>query len=370
MKKIFLFILVGCLFSNCKKKSKSFDDYIEVDKLSTVKSLNPNSNFSAKINSEGAIFGNLDYLSQNTRFYSNDNFGSTKQQSEYIENNTKNSLGNILYDDGNNSFLTLDGNQRLPMSAIYQSTDHGFSYSKYMMLYSVNFLSGTYPCFLNKDLAFYINTERCATCTNYSLVVHKIVNGQDITISTTSMNNSIPATVCCDFLNENIGWVIIQYGTYAYNILKTIDGGLTWSVPIPISSTLFSLTNGNSNSKIKVLNDHSLILVSGDKKSCYISHDSGLSWTFINTSIFADFQFCNESIGYAITYEKGYNYRGYLYKTTDSGSSWNRVSNKLIYTYKLYFLNENIGLITAPGIVQKTSDGGNTFELLTYPNLP
>ncbi len=374
MKKIFIYFSVCVLFLSCKKDPKSFNDYIKFDKLSVVKTPYQLSSgyYIAKINYENAIFGNTDVNQIGERFYTSDNFSTTLINKEVLSNSSIINYTNI-YDDGNTSFLFI--NNHTSLSYVYKSNDHGFEFSNYVTITQPYSDDACAPSFINSNIGFYAMNVYCSSCSHNAIELHKIENQQDVIVSTTPIiidPNFRVKTV--HFFNENIGWIIMQENNAngSYSIRKTIDGGLTWSASGGLSSNVYISLNKN----IRALNDH--VLVSKNNNSIYISNNSGQTWKFIDMyelnfkGQVVDLQFLNEDICYAATTSEvqapnKYSF-GYLYKSIDGGDSWAKVSSQYIYGGRLYFLNENVGLVTASsGIIQKTTDGGKTFELLMYP---
>jgi photosystem II stability/assembly factor-like uncharacterized protein len=104
--------------------------------------------------------------------------------------------------------------------------------------------------------------------------------------------------------------------------------------------------------------------------------DWEFSKTTYNFSINSrDLFFLNSEIGFVV----GYN--GDLYKTTDSGEIWTKKnSGTILHLFSVYFLNENVGFASSESmncldadcnkgcLLLKTSDGGETWSKIFFPN--
>jgi photosystem II stability/assembly factor-like uncharacterized protein len=137
-----------------------------------------------------------------------------------------------------------------------------------------------------------------------------------------------------DFINENIGLVGGENGT----LLRTSDGGMTWT---PVDS----------------LTDKNIVSIS------FINNDVGY---FAATDI---------------AIRSPYSGTNYVFKTVDSGLSWNRLDDfsssepiehsGLGWTgrfTKVSFVNENVGYVAGyEGLFYKTIDGGLSWQYHPYP---
>lgn len=105
----------------------------------------------------------------------------------------------------------------------------------------------------------------------------------------------------------------------------------------------------------------------------FVTHDAGKTWKDISTNLYNNYsssakwtvgcvQFLSSTIGYC-SGEDG------VYKTTDGGSSWNKVNAISNANGEIHFVDEQNGYIAADkgsfNSLQKTTDGGSTFTSTT-----
>ncbi|MEG0925864.1 T9SS type A sorting domain-containing protein [Chryseobacterium sp.] len=112
------------------------------------------------------------------------------------------------------------------------------------------------------------------------------------------------------FVDNNVGFLLTSE-----KMMKTIDGGLTWSA--------ISIPGGVSNVRDIIFGNSSRIYVGS-----YCSVDLGNTW-FVNnnwTGSFKDFEIFDDGTGYGV-------HDGDIFKTTDYGVSWQKIwETKLYYS--------------------------------------
>jgi photosystem II stability/assembly factor-like uncharacterized protein len=205
-----------------------------------------------------------------------------------------------------------------------------------------------------------------------------------------------------NFLNNQVGFIVGMHGI----ILKTTDGGLNWlnllsnvslgwqmSVDFPINSQtgyiagmgqyyriLKTINGGNTwtqqtiNSsaglrKIKFLDNETGYVV-GDNGVVFKTTDGGQNWNYLYTGfnqLLFDVEFPVNSITGFVSGELGR-----LIKTTDGGSTWNSIGsfNKDIMAM-CFPLDNLVGYVaTSYGRIYKTTDGGLTWETKYDGNSP
>jgi photosystem II stability/assembly factor-like uncharacterized protein len=136
-------------------------------------------------------------------------------------------------------------------------------------------------------------------------------------------------------------------------MLKTIDGGTSWSV----------LKTGTTNRIISVYFSDPLKGCALMEKGVLKTSDGGKSWTSIAITTSLDlrsFCFTDGLTGFAVGdgYLSGLNH-GTIYKTTNGGSSWAPVCETNHGFWSVYFFDSSNGYAMGVGqSMSKTSDGG------------
>jgi len=156
------------------------------------------------------------------------------------------------------------------------------------------------------------------------------------------------------FLNEQIGWTIVESKLLEYYLYKTTDGGEYWAFQRSFKDTAFTcLKFFDENNGYALLGNNFLLKTT----------DSGNNWssTQLDTNIYYyNLLFINENIGWTVGRNKENLYS--TYKTTDGGKTW-LPKLKSSYLSGLSFLNENIGWVKANNdTIFKTTDGGGNWE--------
>jgi photosystem II stability/assembly factor-like uncharacterized protein len=161
-------------------------------------------------------------------------------------------------------------------------------------------------------------------------------------------------SVC--FVNDNIGYSVGNFGT----VLKTIDGGLNWTI---LNSNTTKKLNG-----VYFINDSYGFAV-GDSGIIIKTTDSGANWTTSISGVFDNLYsvFFTDSLTGSTCGKNGI-----ILKTTDGGIQWNIiVSNVNGYLFSIDFPSNSIGYIVGgdqnqnDGLVLKSIDGGDSWILLT-----
>ena len=147
------------------------------------------------------------------------------------------------------------------------------------------------------------------------------------------------------FINENIGWMMGDYGT----ILKTNDGGKNWTF-------LDSKTNNMIYSFQFISQDtgwacayEGIILKTIDGGENWIRQDSGRAW-FLNSICFVD-----KNKGWAVDASSQ------LFQTTNGGEYWTIQNFSGQYLNSIFFLNKDLGWICGSNRIFKTSDSGQSW---------
>lgn len=202
------------------------------------------------------------------------------------------------------------------------------------------------------------------------------------------------------FIDEKSG-----YAAGNGNVFRTGDGGMTWDMQtitdLPIYDIFF-------------LDDHTGFLIGGLPyclgPACKVpgsivfgTTDAGENWTKLDIpyswSELKDLTFLNEKVGFATglglhlkTVDGGVSWQefslpykgvmnkvlftsenngyigglfGNIYMTSNQGESWTKSDNKSDgHIYDMFFLDQKVGFAAGQKEMVKTTDGGNTWELI------
>jgi photosystem II stability/assembly factor-like uncharacterized protein len=155
------------------------------------------------------------------------------------------------------------------------------------------------------------------------------------------------------FVNENTGFVAGE-GNGAGTILKTNDGGMSWSSIYDGDRPVRGIHFIDENVGYAILYSSVIKTING-----------GMEWTetsLSNEGILLDIFFVNQDVGYVC------GFMGDFYKTTDGGETWIKLptpfSNSLIC---MYFVDENTGYMCGDGCTFfQTDNGGINWTSLDY----
>ncbi|MCB0727481.1 MAG: T9SS type A sorting domain-containing protein [Ignavibacteriae bacterium] len=153
------------------------------------------------------------------------------------------------------------------------------------------------------------------------------------------------------FIDVNTGWAVGDKGT----ILKTINGGLNWSV---------QNSNVEVNLKNLIVFSENLSYVVGEYGVILKTTNGGNQWKLNLLSgnpVLLGITFNNNLTGWVCGSTTSDN--GCIYKTTDGGLNWtlnytSSITNKIT---KLIFWNENNGWAGGRGSYFQTTNGGNNW---------
>jgi len=169
------------------------------------------------------------------------------------------------------------------------------------------------------------------------------------------------------FLNKTLGYAVGNDLSVGARIIRTSDGGLTWSFCDPgAGDMLLSLCN-SPDGVIFAVGTKGWIIKSTDFGDTWISQNSGTEESL--ESVF----FVNKETGFISLNNFGYKECFYL-KTTDGGTTWVRTATGTnVWIRCFYFLDENIGFAVGDsdvheGAIIKTIDGGQTWKKLESGN--
>jgi photosystem II stability/assembly factor-like uncharacterized protein len=170
------------------------------------------------------------------------------------------------------------------------------------------------------------------------------------------------------FVNDTVGFFGGRYGTYYF---QTQNNGETWS-QVEISP---AIENFEINSILFITKEIGFIagVVSNPGSYDYFilkTTDGGITWSVVNTDYYIEVSrlyFFNDEIGYAVGPRIMYDNK--ILRTLDCGATWQECT--MPYTYwilnDLCFSDEGIGFcVGAYGQVIKSNDWGENWERTNY----
>lgn len=202
--------------------------------------------------------------------------------------------------------------------------------------------------FINPDTGFIVGDN--------GLIMKTINSGEDWEIM---INPSLAnfKTIC--FIDSNTGWVGGYDDYYDGIIMKTTDGGNTWDVVS--SGTYFVIES-------ICFTDQSTGYAT-DQDNVIKSTDGGLSWTTVLTPGWMLGFFSIDCLNADTVIAVGMN--GNIQRTSDGGANWNLTSTVTINDlFEVYMFDSNHGYSVGElGTVLKTTDGGHTWQLMSSGNV-
>ncbi len=155
------------------------------------------------------------------------------------------------------------------------------------------------------------------------------------------------------------------FDNHSIGVLKTTDEGATWQT----TGLTFEAKNGESVNALAVLPSSDNTIFCASSNGFYISVDAGDSWTQTSDVEFIDFEFAPSQT----TVMYGATRRGTIYKSTNTGESWDLIFNTGIPNRvelavsadapeRVYALSSN----TAQGLhgIYRSDDFGENFSLI------
>ncbi|MCU0444883.1 MAG: T9SS type A sorting domain-containing protein [Microscillaceae bacterium] len=188
---------------------------------------------------------------------------------------------------------------------------------------------------------------------------------------TTMINNNAPSSIWKTVFNGGTGGgrsIFVTknkqiFAGFGSRIGKSTDDGRTWLTNNPEGNTNINIYD------IQFLDNNIGFAIPEGGANIYKTNDAGITWTQKKTNIPSSAiptscYFVNQSIGFLTTSGGGLNTNGLITKTTDGGETWNVVYTSPYRLWDIQFVNENIGWAVGGGffgIILKTTDGGNTW---------
>lgn len=233
---------------------------------------------------------------------------------------------------------------------IMKTTDGGKTWKGYAPTYNsikqLEFTSGTTTYGLVGN-SFIKSTDGCNTWTNMGAPV-----------STGNTNQF-------DFIDENTGYCIAGGNTGSTanvsKVFKTTNGGETWTATYGGKDIMY-----DDLYAIDFIDDKTGFVSGGyNGTRTFKTTDGGNTWTKVNDYSFRQIKFLSPLVGYARSYNK-------IHKTIDGGDTWTAsiISELSSGISSFDFTDENNGYCTggSGGEVFKTTNGGTSWQKLTVPS--
>ena len=196
---------------------------------------------------------------------------------------------------------------------------------------------------------------------NYLIDIHCItsdsvvvVGGSGVILRTTDgglhwnqMNSPVNENLIkIDFINPGTGFILSNNNT----LLKTIDGGENWQI----------LNTNFSDNILNISCTDTALYVSGDNAMFYKSDDLGLTWTNINTGLQENLniEMEDDNTGFVMIGNQ-------LYKTTDGGNTWNLVT--CVSDYNAFMGDQLNGILINEYNYYLSDDGFQTCHVIEHP---
>jgi photosystem II stability/assembly factor-like uncharacterized protein len=195
---------------------------------------------------------------------------------------------------------------------------------------------------IDKNLAYIVGFDYNTCNTTGGRILKTVDGGSSWTVQSSF---TYPGLLALHFINKDTGFAVGYNGI----ILKTINGGLAWS---QISS---NVTNNLRDISFPST-DTGYIVADYDK--LLKTTDMGDTWSVISSgtsNILLACYFTSNDIGFTC----GANL---ILKTMDGGDSWSTFTTNY-FTHAIHFPDSDTGYIVGSyGLVFKTSDGGNSWQ--------
>jgi len=185
----------------------------------------------------------------------------------------------------------------------------------------------------------------------------------ELILNPAGLSNEIPMEVVY-FYDDLIGYISSEYwifetDTYYRYILKTIDGGYSWSVISNLPGTGYWGIND-----LYFINPDTGIAVGYEGKMIK-TIDGGENWSEIGSGVsynLNSIDFCNDSTGFIVG-----SYHAEALKTSDYGNNWSLVGFISPMTdgglYDLKFVSDSVGYIIGhDGCILKTINSGASWD--------
>ncbi|MDP4220960.1 MAG: YCF48-related protein [Bacteroidota bacterium] len=157
---------------------------------------------------------------------------------------------------------------------------------------------------------------------------------------------------CVHFSDANKGVIMGNNGA----IYTTADAGKTWSASPDGNGYAF-----RNVSFVDALHGYAVGGVSSFSCAIVKTTDGGATWSDESSNLLAGplygVHFTSSTTGFVGTYD------GYVFKTTDGGTTWNKVYASNAWVRSIFFTAPSLGtFVGTVGTIQHTNDGGLTWS--------
>jgi photosystem II stability/assembly factor-like uncharacterized protein len=294
-----------------------------------------------------------------------------------IANNMSFSAQSLFFTDENTGYV---GGQLTQASRIFKTTNGGINW----ILLNTSFGQGVWDIkFFNESTGYAVdgNGYFCKTTNggvNWAITSMFSVSGQNYLreLYFTDLNTACgigSGGLLLKTTNGGSNWIKKSYGTYYWlndvkfsdintgfiagdcgTLLKTTNGGINWEL------TQFYI--GDHLSPIAKVNPDIWYLGSYPDGKIFKTTNTGLTWDtlYLNEYAITRLEFLNANTGFGVCKYSTF------FKTTNAGLNW-IIYNNLNYeeSWALDFINENVGYVGGSH-VHKTTNGGISWDTLTF----
>lgn len=190
--------------------------------------------------------------------------------------------------------------------------------------------------------------------------VFKTTNGGQNWIPRTNASGTNYSLYSMDFVDENTGWVCVNYSTVAAgNVFKTIDGGQNWT------QHMLATTNPGSIMSCDFVDANTgFTSINSSNKPVYKTTDGGLNWTPYTsglTGTIYEVKALDANTVFAVS-NSG---TSRVAKSTNGGVNWTLITVPVVADFRsIDFKDANTGYIcgNSTTVVCRTNNGGATWS--------